>query len=165
LVSDGNGLPQGLEVHPGVLHEEIDGEVIAIDLGTGTYYSLRGSAARVWGLVSEYPGVSGSEIAGVVARYYDREADGFVAPVVQFLDELRTEGLVRTVERPSADAIVSLEEDLAASPVHEQEEFVPPRMEKFTDMQDLVLLDPVHEVGGAGWPHVPPDRAQHASSA
>jgi len=27
-------------------------------------------------------------------------------------------------------------------------------VEKYTDMQDLVLLDPVHEVDERGWPHV-----------
>ena len=31
--------------------------------------------------------------------------------------------------------------------------FVPPTLEKYTDMQDLVLLDPVHEVDERGWPH------------
>ena len=31
--------------------------------------------------------------------------------------------------------------------------YVPPVLEKFTDMQDLILLDPVHEVSERGWPH------------
>ena len=35
-------------VNPQVLHESIDGEVIAIDLATGNYYSLRGSGADIW---------------------------------------------------------------------------------------------------------------------
>jgi hypothetical protein len=29
-------------------------------------------------------------------------------------------------------------------------------LHKFTDMQDLLLVDPVHDVGDAGWPHRPP---------
>jgi hypothetical protein len=31
--------------------------------------------------------------------------------------------------------------------------FQAPRFEKHTDMQDLILLDPVHEVADTGWPH------------
>jgi hypothetical protein len=34
--------------------------------------------------------------------------------------------------------------------------FEPPLLEKFTDMEDLLLLDPVHEVDGRGWPHPAP---------
>ena len=32
--------------------------------------------------------------------------------------------------------------------------FEPPSLETFTDMRDLLLLDPIHEVTDAGWPHV-----------
>jgi hypothetical protein len=28
-------------------------------------------------------------------------------------------------------------------------------LQKFTDMQDLLLLDPIHEVDESGWPRVP----------
>ena len=34
--------------------------------------------------------------------------------------------------------------------------YEPPQLEKYTDMQDLVLLDPVHEVDATGWPHPKP---------
>jgi hypothetical protein len=63
---------------------------------------------------------------------------------------LSTEGLV-----------VPLEEDAASpdstnrQPLPEPSGFEPPVLEKFTDMQDLILLDPVHEVDERGWPHVP----------
>jgi hypothetical protein len=30
--------------------------------------------------------------------------------------------------------------------------FTPPALTKFTDMQDLLLLDPIHDVGSGGWP-------------
>ena len=31
--------------------------------------------------------------------------------------------------------------------------FVAPSFTTFTDMQDIILLDPVHEVDTRGWPH------------
>jgi hypothetical protein len=34
--------------------------------------------------------------------------------------------------------------------------FGQPVLEKFTDMADLLLLDPIHEVGEAGWPQRAP---------
>jgi hypothetical protein len=30
-----------------------------------------------------------------------------------------------------------------------------PTLTRFTDMQDLLVLDPVHEVDDRGWPHLP----------
>ena len=34
-----------------------------------------------------------------------------------------------------------------------------PALERFTDMEDLLLLDPVHDVEEMGWPHVNPNAA------
>jgi hypothetical protein len=31
--------------------------------------------------------------------------------------------------------------------------FMPPELEVFTDMKDLLLLDPIHAIGEAGWPN------------
>jgi hypothetical protein len=37
---------------------------------------------------------------------------------------------------------------------HGHRAFEPPLLEKFDDLQDLILLDPVHEVlEEEGWPH------------
>jgi len=33
--------------------------------------------------------------------------------------------------------------------------YAPPVLETFSDMQDLLLLDPIHEVDDAGWPMAP----------
>jgi hypothetical protein len=37
--------------------------------------------------------------------------------------------------------------------------FVAPVLHKHTDMQDLLLLDPIHEVDETGWPSVKKDAA------
>ena len=33
-----------------------------------------------------------------------------------------------------------------------QEGFVAPQLHKYTDMQELLLLDPIHDVDQEGWP-------------
>ncbi len=38
-----------------------------------------------------------------------------------------------------------------------KDDFTNPVLEKFTDMADLLLLDPIHEVDESGWPNKPPD--------
>jgi hypothetical protein len=42
---------------------------------------------------------------------------------------------------------------LPSQDVGERVPFVPPGFATFTDMQDIILLDPVHEVDTRGWPH------------
>lgn len=136
-------------VNPQVLHESIDGEVMIIDLTTGSYYSLRGSAAEIWELVARSPGATSDEVAeAVVARY---DSNGSVAPAVTtFLDELADERLVDVL--PATDERGEGFGTLAGRDGQAARAFEAPVLEKYTDMQDLVLLDPVHQVDESGWP-------------
>ena len=38
---------------PPVIHETLDGEVIVVNLDTGTYYSIPGTGAEIWTLVDQ----------------------------------------------------------------------------------------------------------------
>ena len=47
------------------------------------------------------------------------------------------------------------------SPALEIEPFQPPVFERFTDMEDLLLMDPVHEAEDEkGWPHAKGDTSR-----
>jgi len=122
-----------------VSHECVDGEVIVINMDNGTYYSIRDSGADVWQLIDA--GWNRDEVLALVAVEY---CDAASAAISLFLDELVSEGLV--IDAAASKQARSVE--LPAS-------FLTPRLEKFTDLQDLLLLDPIHEVGVAGWPHKP----------
>ena len=118
-----------------IVSEVIEGEVIAIDLAGGAYYSLRGSAAEAWRLLA----AGAADLETVIARFgdgADREA------LAGLLDRLRAEGLI-----VPADG-----EDAAAPAVGEPVDYTEPAFEKYDDMQDYFLLDPIHDVGAAGWP-------------
>jgi len=56
---------------------------------------------------------------------------------------------------------VRAEENGSSAPVEAapraKEPFERPVLEKFTDVQELLALDPVHDVDGSGWPR-PKDR-------
>lgn len=142
---------------PQVIHETIDGEVIVINLGTGSYYSLKGSGADVWGLIEGPDGVAASDLAAALATRFDTPRSQLETSLRPFLAELSAEELVSwstttvsTPAPPTGDHWRSNGHAGAAS-------FAPPVLEKFTDMQDLVLLDPVHEVAATGWPERRPD--------
>ena len=137
-----------------VMHDTIDDEVIVIDLTTGTYYSLRGTAAEVWGLLQGSPGLTREELAHAVVARYQTNGHDVEAAITQFLGQLHDEGLISDVPEAAVSTSVAPVDEPPAAGAHE---FVAPVLDKFTDMQDLVLIDPVHDVSGAGWPHARPE--------
>jgi Coenzyme PQQ synthesis protein D (PqqD) len=130
--------------NPQVIHETIDGETIVIDLASGTYYSLQGAGPVIWNAIAA--GESPDQVADRLAVAYPDEPDA-AATVRSFVAELQAEGLLVPNGSPPAGAPAPLPAGEAPAA------FAPPTLEKYTDMQDIILLDPVHEVGERGWPH------------
>lgn len=152
---------------PHVVHETIDGETILIHLGTGAYYSLEGVGAHVWGLAVTV-GDEGEIVADVQARY-DADPQLIAEAVGSLLRQLFDEELLASVEAVGADGVngvtvtggasgahaadPTLQPDTPVSPL--PSEFVAPVLSKYTDMQEFMLIDPIHDVEEeAGWPHV-----------
>ncbi len=133
---------------PSIMHEMIDGEVVVVNLDNGTYYSFDGAGGQIWSLL----GAGGSTLDGVqaqVAARYLSESGHIADSVARFVARLRAEGLIRVGE---AEAAVSAEP--AASTGVERLPFAEPELNKYTDMEALLLADPIHEVDDAGWPNL-----------
>jgi hypothetical protein len=133
---------------PQVINETIDGETIMINLATGSYYSLDRVAGEVWALLEASLPVE--DIVAELGRRYDGDQDDIRRGVDDLLQRLAGEELV--VPCDGAEPVPTTP---AAPAPAERPPFRLPRLEKFTDMQDLILLDPVHEVDSRGWPHLP----------
>jgi hypothetical protein len=130
---------------PDVIAETIDGETILVNLTTGSYYSLEGSGPEVWSrLVAGLPPRAVSEECALIFEAAPGEIEAAVAGLV---DDLRAEQIL--VESSS----VPRELPPPTTAPAKREQFVAPTLKKFTDMQDIILLDPVHEVDARGWPH------------
>jgi len=130
-------------IGPEIVHETVDGEVIAIDLADGSYYSLAGSGPAIWELLGR--GISEAEIAAALAERFEAE-DGEIGTAVSvLLGQLRENGLIVAGEEG--------ESDVPATPSPDKRQpFEAPRLERYNDMKDYFLLDPIHEVDTAGWP-------------
>ena len=136
---------------PEVVAETLDGEALIVHLGTGAYYSIRGSGEAVWGLL--LLGANVDEVCRSAALQYEAKADEVRGDVERFVTELAAEGLIvaEAMTAPAIDSDFLLEARGA---------WVAPALEKFTDMEDLLALDPVHDVDEtAGWPTVKPQAA------
>ncbi len=129
-----------------VIHETVDGEVILIALQTGCYYSIEGAGAEVWTALAA--GRSTSEVTAELERGYAAEPGAIAASVSELVERIVAEKLAVPVAENGSDPAGEQHEAPANRPP-----FSPPVFHKFTDMQDFLLVDPIHEVGDAGWPH------------
>jgi len=134
---------------PQVVAETIGGEAIIVNLDTGAYFSLRDTAAAIWQGLEQ--GESAVRITEFMAGRYAGAPAEIESAVQELIEALVGEGLIEAI---GPDEAV---QDIAMAGAHEgaseRPAFTRPVMEKFTDMADLLLLDPIHEVDDdLGWP-------------
>lgn len=131
---------------PEVINETIDGEAVMINLRTGTYYSLAGSGVDVWSALENVATLE--EVVEHLVHRYEAPRHVIHDDVTGLVEQLRSEELIVPAEGPPSDrpALVALP-DANAPRVG----YKPPALEKYTDMQDLILLDPVHEIDHDTW--------------
>ena len=132
---------------PAVVSEIIDGEAVIMNLDSGHYFSARGTGAAVWSLLDA--GWPPESIARAVASRYKLSLGDAELALRDFMADLDRHALVReTATIIGAVSAESASSDMADFP----SEWGPPSLEVFTDMEDLLLLDPIHEVSDEGWP-------------
>ena len=137
--------------HQNVVHETIDGEAILVHLDTGSYYSLDGSGAHVWALIEG--GCSAERIVDRLEEAYEAPREDIASAVQLLVTQLIEERLLVPAEgngRPAPGAMPSQNGAAERAP------FSAPVLRKYTDMQELLVVDPIHEVDAAGWPHRAP---------
>lgn len=138
---------------PQVVHETIDGETILLDLRTGMYYSMNPSGSALWDFLAN---TGDPQMAEEILCEKNPEQrlvihDALASFVAQLLDEgLMVPDVNETREKIADEGKWINGLQSAAMP------FESPVMNKYEDMQHLLLLDPIHEVDNTGWPEPQP---------
>ncbi len=127
---------------PQVIHQNIEDEVMIIHLEKGVYYNLNQTGITIWNsLVS---GESDEEVLQRLLLEYEGSPEEIQSCFQTFFRELLEETLVVPCEKGQEAAKKQVEA--------QKKPFVKPALNKYTDMQELLLLDPIHEVDDKGWP-------------
>jgi hypothetical protein len=138
-----------------VVDEVFDDEVVIIHFDTGNYYSLDSVGTEIWGLIES--GRSVAEIVEALALRYEDSDGEMEGAVTRFVVELREEDLVAPSMAGNLSSLRQPEEQVESGGKGGRPHFRAPSMSRYTDMQDLLLLDPIHEVDEDGWPSVRSD--------
>ncbi len=128
---------------PAVISEPMQEEMVVINLENGCYYSLNKMAAILWSQLEQ--GCSVKHIATQISQIYGSKENLILSDFTSFVDLLIEEGLIRERDIGNGN-VLSLEK-------RKGEFYVAPSFEKYSDMQEMLLLDPIHEVSEDGWPH------------
>lgn len=129
---------------PTVAVELHDGDAILINFGNGRYYDTEGAGGEVIRLLCE-----GHAIEDIVAALAERsgDADHEVSRSIEsFISELMAEGLVLALgplERPQPSPPIA--SALPAGPLVAS-------LKRHLELEELLQLDPIHDVDDAGWP-------------
>lgn len=122
-----------------IIYELLDNEIILANLDSGVYYSVRGSGIPIWQLL-----VSGFSLDAIQNTFSNKYPNSSFDSSVRFIQQLIEENLLIQVEEING---LTPPDNLFWPP-----QFIEPTLEKYEEMKDLLMLDPIHEVDAQGWP-------------
>jgi len=133
------------------IFEQFDDETVLVNTQSGYYYSLSASGTEILHLIED--GCSTDGLARALfgsAEDSSENFDRFRTPIESFIEQLKAEEILteRAPDRPGV---------AAADPGRERfgsgAGFEVPVLERFDDVRDLLLIDPIHQVDqDYGWP-------------
>jgi hypothetical protein len=131
---------------PDVLDEVFDGEAVLVNLITGCYYALDASATEIWGVLQG--GRTPDGAARILTERHGLTPGRAEQLLTPFIDRLLEEQLVVTGRPGETESPPPSEGPAPGRALAE------PGLQRFEDMQDLLLMDPVHDIDldGDGWP-------------
>jgi Coenzyme PQQ synthesis protein D (PqqD) len=133
---------------PQVIYENIDGEVVLINLERGLYYSTDQVGAEIWDLIEA--GRSVRELREAILARYAGDGEQIDEALSDFISELRKEELIVAGTAAATERVEPRRP--AGGSATERPAFPTPVLNKYTDMKDMLLLDPIHDVEESGWP-------------
>jgi hypothetical protein len=125
---------------PHVIGEVLEGELVLVHFASGCYFSLQGTAADICNLLRA--GRTTEQVGVALASHHQLSEEDMAAAVGAFVERLVQEELLVPAESPPAS-------EANIGPVAAT--FSPPVLEKFDDMAEQLLLDPIHEIDQSNW--------------
>ena len=131
---------------PHVVAENFEDEVVVINLVKGSYYSIEKSGVPIWQLASA--GATVADIETTITQRYAGDPLEMRAALQAFLAKLQQAELIVRDTNGANPLPSSLNPEQAEG----NRPFEPPILQEYSDMQQLLLLDPIHEVDAHAYP-------------
>jgi hypothetical protein len=116
-----------------------DNEYIIANLDTGLYYSIQGLAVS---LVSALPFEDPKKPISLLAAAFPEINTTIESELKATWEQLFEEGIIKQSTSSTLTA------NIAWIPATQ---YAPSRFNRYADMQDILMLDPIHDVDEEGW--------------
>lgn len=126
-------------LNPRLAAEIFDGEYIIANLDTGLYFSVQGLAVS---MINFLPFETKDQVIDLLANPFPENSETIQKELTSILEELIENEIVL-----KDDLKTLVESKSNTLPI----KYVASRFNKYADMQDLLLLDPIHDVDEDGW--------------
>jgi len=130
-----------------IIFEQFEDETVLVNTETGYYYSLSNTGSEILRLLEE--GCSADDLPTILFGSSE-DTHQWRDIVEKFVDQLADE-IIITVR--SSDYSNQIDRDSGPARYGDGIEYIPPVLERFDDVRDLLLIDPIHQVDQEyGWP-------------
>ncbi len=126
------------------MSETLDDETIIINLENGNYYTMNKTGSIIWNKIHEK--YSLRQIIEFFTNNYSESNDKIEKSVLGLIEFLKNENL-----------ILDSNESESVKPEYDEnskKKFIKPSIERYDDMQEMLLADPIHDVQEEGWPMI-----------
>ena len=137
--------------HRSLVEEDFAPDRVVVDLRNGQYYCLNESAAFIWCMLQPQ-GRSLERICDDLSRRFILDAPTARAEIESYILLMETANLLVVDRAATTDG-------LPANGTETTSPLIPwltPGFTTYTELEDLLMIDPIHEVDDkAGWPNPP----------
>lgn len=131
---------------PMVITDDMDGEIIILNTESGKYFSTEKTGAIIWEMFSNCYTIN--EVTSSFSNLFPTKGKEIKNDIDALLLQLKNEGLLK---------VSNVEKPQKAIDLNIFKEYNTPSIIAYSDMEKLLLMDPVHEVENMGWPNVKKD--------
>ena len=135
---------------PHVVHDTIDGETILVNLKNGNYYSFDKFGVVAWDFI-----IGKGDLVFLVKKIseiFEEKEEKIVTVIKDFIGQLLEEDLLISDNDKQLEIHSDQNEELTEKLKSIMSVFEAPVLNKYSDMQDILLLDPIHDTDEKGWP-------------
>ena len=128
-----------------VVSDVIDGEAVMLHRSSGDYFSTDGVGCLIWQWIEE--GRGHGRMQGDLEARFAADPAAIAAALDAFILDLLSHQLVREVDAAAEP------QEAPAPELGDRVAFSPPVLNIYSDIRNLLLLDPIHDVAEeSGWP-------------
>jgi hypothetical protein len=133
-----------------VVYEMFDNEVVIINLDNGNYYSYDGVGVEIWNQLTKKNSID--NISQLLSNIYPSvQSDDLKIIINKSIADLENENLLissKIKNNQERNTSVETNQEIRV----DNNGIKTPTLQRFTDMQDFLLVDPIHEIDYEKWP-------------